>query len=220
MNKKVKFWQDQNTIQLLAESLKKNQVSVGTSDTVLGFLSNLSQSGFERLNEIKKRSQKPYIILINSIEKLPLFTDQIIDEQFKKLISKCWPGPVTIIFKSKQNVSDYLKTFNNTIAIRISNHEGLLQLLTNFDGLFSTSANIAGHEIPQSLNELDPDIIKQIQYIVLEKNSINHRYPIIPSTILDGTGSKIKVIREGAYPIKELEAIYGQPFDWFKNGFK
>src|SRR5256885_462615 len=112
MINKLLFWQDKNTLNLLKTSLENSNASITTTDTVFGLLAMVSESGFKRLNEIKKRSEKPYIILINSIE----------------------------------------------------------------------------------------------------KNSKNHRYPVIPSTILDCTSENIKVIREGIFPVSELENIYGEKF--------
>ncbi len=212
MINKLLFWQDNKTIDLLRESLKKNNVSITSTDTVLGLVANCSKSGLQKLDLIKNRREKPYIILIDSIEKLPIFIEKKIDKKFEGFLNNCWPGPLTLIFKSQINSHDYLKSFNDTIAIRIPNHQYLLQLLGSFDGLFSTSANISGREIPDSIQKIDPEIEKLIDFIVADKKYENHSYPIIPSTILDCTEEKIKIVREGIFPIDELEQFYGEKF--------
>jgi len=57
---------------------------------------------------------------------------------------------------------------------------------------------------------LDPAILSQVRYLVAEPDN-QQRY--VPSTILDCTGKKPRVVREGAYEIKELERLYGEPFE-------
>lgn len=213
MNNKLLLWKDPSTIEKLTQSLKENRASVISTDTVLGLLADVTQSGFESLNKIKQRSEKTYIVLVSDVKKLHFFVD--IDAGNKKLlnlINKCWPGPVTIVFKAKENIPDYLKTFQNTIAIRIPKHADLLQLLTNFDGLFSTSANLSGGQIPEQLGDLSFQIENSVDYIVIENSSNNYRYPVVPSTIIDCTQDKIKVIRQGIYPLEELEEFYGEKF--------
>ncbi len=212
MNNKILFWQNKKTLDLLRESLKKNNVCVTSTDTVLGLMANTTKSGLEKLDLIKKRREKPYIILIDSIDKLPIFVDKKIDKKLENFLNNCWPGPLTIIFKSQINTPDYLKTFHNTIAIRMPKHKYLLKLLKSFEGLFSTSANISGEEVPTTVEDINTEIKKLIEFIVVDENNINHSYPIVPSTIIDCTNEKIKIIREGIFPIKDLEKIYGEKF--------
>lgn len=212
MKNNILSWQDNNIISLLANSLKKNKVLATTTDTVYGLLANTTKEGFENLNNTKKRKEKSYIILIDSVKKIPLFVQKNFDEKFVNLINNCWPGPVTLIFKSKINCNDYLKSSFNTIALRIPQHKQLLKLLSHFDGLFSTSANITGEKIPLNIESIDSNIVNSVEFIVIDKNKPNKGFSQIPSTILDCTEEKIKVIREGAYSVIELEKIYGDKF--------
>jgi len=79
---------------------------------------------------------------------------------------------------------------------------GLQQLLAYLPGLFSTSANISGKPIPQTINEVDERIVSQVAYAVIDKKEKAHKS--IPSTIIDCSGERIVVVREGAYPTDEL----------------
>lgn len=213
MQDKILIWNNSKTISLLKSSLENDKVCVSSSDTVLGLLSNISENGFQKLNEIKNRSAKSYIVLINSLEKLNFFIDMnLLENRLIKLINEIWPGPVTLIFKSKKTLPDYLKGSNETIAIRMPNHNGLLQILTYFNGLFSTSANIAGEKVPESLLDLDLNIVNLVEYIILDNFNKEYRYPVLPSTILDCTQKNIKILREGVIPIANLEKIYGKKF--------
>ncbi len=202
------YWDDSGVIRSLIKILKESKVVVSTTDTVLGLLVDISEFGHHQLNIIKKREEKPYLIIIADKSKLTRFI-QSVTLQIEKLITACWPGPVTLIFKAKDVVSDYMKSKDGTIALRVPDHRGLQKVLQYFDGLFSTSANIAGEPIPQYINQLSEHVINHVAYIVSEKDGVQK---IVPSTILDCTGEQIKVIREGAYPIEKLEKVFGAPF--------
>ncbi len=206
MKKRSLNWDKNDTLSLLEASLTNNKVILGDSDTVLGLLAQVSIKGKLALDTVKIRENKPYIVLINSIDKLDNFISQDINPNLQKLIQRCWPGPLTLIFNCNKNIF-YLN--QETVAIRIPNHQELLKLLKFFPGLFSTSANLSGQPVPKSMDDVDLKVLEKVDYIVENKQ----KYPtLIPSTILDCTGQRIKVVREGAYDIKELEEIYGEPF--------
>jgi L-threonylcarbamoyladenylate synthase len=214
INKKINYWQKSLTLSLLSKSLKRDTLSLSTTDTVLGFLGQLSQTSFEKLNALKRdRQNKPYLILIASPQKLHYFVQvEMFDAKTQHFITACWPGPVTLIFQARQNLPTYLTSPAGTIAIRCPAHTPLRTLLSNFDGLFSTSANKSGKPAPTTLNEIEHDLFEKIEYVVVDEN--NHHTLPLASTILDLSldNDIIKVIREGSYPISELEKIYGTPF--------
>lgn len=204
-------WNHPDDIESLERIVRSGGVFIAQSDTVLGLFSSLTQQGFELLNVLKKRYEKPYIILISSPKYLKNFSDCQFDERLYRLINSCWPGPVTLIFKARHDLSPWMKSSEGTIALRVPQHKGLLALLARIPGLFSTSANYTGEPIPQSLEQVDQSILKQVACIVTdEDNGSSKRHP---STILDCTGSTIKVVREGAYPSTILESIYGDKFE-------
>ncbi len=198
MPKRNLFWEDSATIQKLKTSLKENNVSITTTDTVLGFIAPLTKEGYDLLTEIKgSRPDKPYLLLISSPSKLDYFIDSgMLDKNIKTLIQQYWPGPLTIIFKAKKELVSHVVSKEGTIAIRCPAHDELLQVLEEFDGLFSTSANKSGQPIFEKIEDISPDILKKIDYIVVDRNYADKKSQ--PSTIIDVSGSNIKVIREGA----------------------
>jgi L-threonylcarbamoyladenylate synthase len=226
MNKKklqVCTWNDPKTIKALFQSVKNNKISITSTDTVLGLLANITQESFTMLNSIKKeRHNKPYLILIDSLKKLPLFIQiENLTPILKNLLSHCWPGPVSIIFQAKKSLPAFLQTQNQTIALRCPKHIKLQKILSLFPGLFSTSANTSGATIPKTLHEIDPNILAYIEYVILDQSEDTNSTNTVPisSTIIDishvmkeGPQAAIQVIREGQYPIKELERIYGNKF--------
>ncbi len=197
------LWSDASAIKMLQQALQDNQVVVGSSDTVLGLLAPLSEAGFQALNNLKQRNEKPYLVLIASVDKVAYFADQIPDYA-QMFMHTCWPGPLTIIVKAKKGLPSYLVSPQGTIALRVPEHTGLLTLLQHFPGLFSTSANITGEPIPNTLEDLDPHIAGGVAYKMVDQGSAAHT---VPSTLIDCSGPQLKVVREGAYPIAMLEEM-------------
>ena len=204
---KIVYWCGDKTIDCLKKRLQSENIAMGSSDTVLGLLANVSREGFEKLNAIKQRSNKPYLVLVANELSLNYFVDANNLLQMEKFISLCWPGPVTLIFKAKQLVPDFMKSKKGTIALRVPDHAGLQKLLPYFAGLFSTSANISGNPIPRTIKEVDERIIKQVAYAVIDKKEKS--VTLLPSTIIDCSDGHITVVREGAYPIDELRKKMG-----------
>lgn len=204
------WWDDPLTISRLETALKKGEVIAGTSDTVLGFLADTTNQGFLALNAIKGRQDKPYLILIASSDKLTSFIQGPLSPEVKKLISACWPGPLTLVLPATllrlSGQSARQAPAGKTVALRVPNHPGLLKLLPHFEGLYSTSANLSGNPVPATLDGLDASIREKVAYLVGDTKAPE---ALLPSTIIDCTGDKLKVLREGAYAIAELEKIIG-----------
>lgn len=207
MNTKWLKWTDKRDSELIITILLSHGIIMGESDTVCGLLSSATKAGKYALDSIKKRKKKPYLLLISSKEKL---TDLVSLQQLSyidKWIDFCWPGPLTIILKTKPDVPRWLQSEKGTIAVRVPNHSGIQAVLKEIPFLFSTSANRADRPVPESVELIDPVIKKQVAAIVCNGNR-----SIVPSTILDCTDRIPRVIREGAYSITVLESITGMRF--------
>ncbi len=193
-------WSDQKTVEKVAHLLANQMVVAGSSDTVIGLLASLSQQGRDSLDIIKQRSNMPYLVLVGSIETAQQLSDAFDREDVAQLVKQFWPGPLTLILQAKEDVPAYMKSPTGGIAIRVPSHEGLQALLSSVNGLFSTSANISGKPVPHTVDEIDSEIKKKVHAIVEEKKAPE----MVPSTILDCTGDKIKVIREGTLSIQSF----------------
>ncbi len=199
MNKK-RYWQDTTTQPALIDQLRTGHAVAGTSDTVIGLLAPLTKKGFEILNAIKGRSDKPYLVLISDSQQAKQFTDAFIEEPLKSLAKHCWPGPLTIIVPAKKSIPSFLTSTEGAIALRVPDHPQLQAIAKQMNGLFSTSANRMGHPTPHTITALDQHIAQNVSLIIDDQRPRENK----PSTILDCTNKKIKIIREGAYPISQL----------------
>ena len=172
MNKMV-FWESHNDPEKVYEALCNGQVVIGDSDTVLGLYAPLSQQGFAALNDLKGRSQKPYLVLVADAYKAQSFIDKPLSASLVKIMNACWPGPVTLICEARKDLPAYVKGNEGTIGLRVPNHKGLQSILSRCEGLFSTSANKTGVPVPESIYQVDKTILEQISLGIFNKESFD-----------------------------------------------
>ncbi len=209
MQKKIIVWSPDEITKIQA-ALEDGRVVVGTSDTVFGLLAVPTQKGFNTLNAIKGRSEKPYLIITSSPDKALELCAQENQAELLRCMDACWPGPITIIAQAKESVPAYMKSQEGTIAIRVPDHNGFQLLLKKIPYLFSTSANLAGQPVPHSMRDLDPAIVDQCAFVIVEKKE--NKESVVPSTIIDCTQVPFKVVREGAVTREELKNKCGDVF--------
>ena len=215
----ILYWNQPATLTKLVTLLSSNGCAITSTDTILGLLAPITSEGYKQLVTLKgKRQAKPFVVLTGSTNKLATFVDQEnVSPRLRSFLDKIWPGPATIIFKARKDLPTWLKSADGTIALRCPAHHGLQQLLTSFDGLFSTSANKSGGALPKTIEEIHPDLLTNCGALVLDAPSETLAQK--PSTILDCSTillkpqGAIRLIREGSYPIDMLEKYYGESFD-------
>lgn len=179
-------------------------VLLSTTDTILGLLAPCTQEGFDHLNVIKVRQEKPYIVLVPDYQTAKSYVAQQYHPRLEALADACWPGPVTCIFPVSPLIPAYMCSAQRAIGLRIPNHEGLLSLLRHTGPLFSTSANRAGDPVPSQLATVDPLVLASVAGVVLDE-SLSHQLSTTASTILDCTEGEIHLIRQGAFLVDEIE---------------
>lgn len=195
-------WNDENIIEKIAKTLIGGGVLLSTTDTVLGLLACANEQGIKRLNDIKCRENKPYLVILNNFDQIrdTLKTNFMI--QIETIGKKFWPGPITLILSLQREIYNDLSLFQKTIAVRVPAHDGLRKIAAACGPLLSTSANLTGQSIPRTIDEVDSSIKKSVDLIVISEQS-----SIMPSTILDCTCYPFKVVREGAISLEQLKEV-------------
>lgn len=173
-------------------TLKRGGVILYPTDTLYGLAVDIyNEKALKRVYSIKKRSlNKPLSICISDASKIPKVAK--INEKTLKVISKLLPGPYTILLEKQDNISDLLTANSNKIGIRIPENKICQQLSKNFP-ITTTSANISNNKT-ESIPNL---ILKQLNSdidLILDVGSLRNQEP---STIIDFTVDKPKIMREG-----------------------
>ena len=102
-----------------AQILQKGGLVAFPTETVYGLGGNaLDSQAAKKIYEAKGRpSDNPLILHISYISQLDNLLKNV-GENAKKLISSCWPGPLTLVFKKKSVVPDETSGGLDTVAIR------------------------------------------------------------------------------------------------------
>ena len=149
----------------------------------------------------KRRTSRPVLILIPSIETLDQYVDHI-PPIAQQLIEVFWPGGLTLVFLAGPKVSPLLTSGTGKIGIRLSSHP-VAMALTQSIGLpiTGTSANISSEPACQNADEVLHSF-KEGVGLILDGGETTGK---IGSTVLDITQDPPLILREGM--IKESQLV-------------
>jgi len=181
-------------------ALKNGNIIIYPTDTVWGIgCDPFNQKSVDNLFKIKGKKEEGLSILINNKELISEYC--LMTKKNKMIINKLFPGPVTVILKSKVNFAKGVAR-NGDIAIRIPNNETSISLAKE-NPIITTSANMHGMDVVKDMNEAREIFGNSCIYLNGEK-------PIgIESTIINLTGNIPKIVRIGALYGSTLEDIIG-----------
>ncbi|RTL07234.1 Sua5/YciO/YrdC/YwlC family protein [Candidatus Dependentiae bacterium] len=197
-------WKSHKIDDILKTQIQNNKAFLCSTDTVLGLMTPVSQHGKETLDAIKNRSNKPYLIIIGSLSQLGYFIEKDLEKSMKSVFKKIWPGPVTLLLPAKKGLPSFCVSDEQTIALRFPNHEGLQKAALYYQGVFSTSANMHGFPIPETIDQVDPLIMQHIGAVIIDDTP---NKTTIASTIVDCTKKPYIIVRQGAYEKEALLAL-------------
>ena len=185
------------------EALNNHQVIAFPTETVFGLgVFYDDQEAYELLNKVKnRREDKPYTLMLGDVNAISKYA--YLDDKYLPIINKYMPGSLTILLRAKENVPSYVTHGTGVIGIRIPSNNEALQLLSFVNKpLLVPSANKADQKPALSEEEVKEIFGDEVKIIIPGKISSG-----LPSTIIDLTGDTIKLIRQGAITLKEIEDL-------------
>jgi L-threonylcarbamoyladenylate synthase len=205
----VPFWSREEVEAAIAPTIAHLQaggVLAYPTETVYGFGGAVDYDSVERLVKLKRRpSAKPVLLLISASELLTRL-GQHLTSSAARIAARHWPGPVTLVLPGgERRVPDRLRGPEGGIAVRWTPHAGLTRLIQAYgDPITSTSANLPGVPPAMSATEILQqwrDAVTRGKILVLDGGRLS---PSDPSTVIDCTGQRPRVIRPGAIPATTL----------------
>lgn len=190
------YWGSAEANAVLADVFNAGKAVLAGSDTVWGLLAPATKEGALELDRLKKRREKPYLVLIGSLDAAKegvLFPQNGSYE----LAHKAWPGPLTVLLPALSGHFTDAQSPAGVVGVRVPDHGPLRLAALQFGALFSTSANISGEPVPTRFEDIPESIRSNVGAVIY--NDENYRPYAQPSTIIDGTGMELKIIRHGAY---------------------
>jgi len=131
-------------IENAAKIVKRGGIVAYPTDTVYGLgCDPCNPQALKRVISVKGSRNKPFPILVAS----PRVADRIavMDHQARALVSRFWPGPLTLVLNSRVRFPRSLTLGRKTIAVRCPKDRRALKLISRCGGLIiGTSANLTG----------------------------------------------------------------------------
>jgi L-threonylcarbamoyladenylate synthase len=180
--------------------LHNRRVLAYPTETLYGFGGAVDQDSVQALIALKGRPQgKPFLMLIAASEMLSRLGLHLTPAA-SMLAARHWPGPLTLVLPGgERRVPDALRGPEGGVAVRWTPHPATSRLIEAYgDAITSTSANVPGQPPALAANyilEQWQDAVIRGALLVLDGGALQ---PSPPSTVVDCTGSRPRVIRPGA----------------------
>jgi tRNA threonylcarbamoyl adenosine modification protein (Sua5/YciO/YrdC/YwlC family) len=187
------------------------------TDTIYGIGCNaLDEKKVDKIRKLKNSAQ-PFSVIVPSKEWI--YNNCVVTEEAEEWIRKL-PGPYTLLLKLKnkkavaKNVHNYDMDGEVVLGIRMPNHWFLSLSYVLKLPIVTTSANITGQNFMTSLDDLDPILRNNVDYVFYEGPKKG-----TPSTIVSLAGEKVQVHpRTGKsslhkkinFPLEEIQTVEGK----------
>lgn len=189
--------------------LNNGEVVAFPTETVYGLGAvATNEKGVKKIFEAKGRpSDNPLIVHIGTIEEVSNYIEEI-PENARVLMDAFWPGPLTIIMKTKQGLLAPSVTAGlATVGMRMPNHEVALELLRKLKKpVAAPSANRSGKPSPTKAIHVEEDLQGRIP-MILDGGATGIG---IESTVLDVTVTPPVILRPGGVTKEMLEEVIGE----------
>ena len=169
-----------------AKVLIKGGLVVIPTETVYGIAADSEDKGaMARLTEIKKRPpDKPFSLHLALKQDVERYASDILPAAYR-LMESFWPGPLTLVFKAKDNAKVGIRIPNHKIALAVIQESGV--------PLVCPSANLSGNPAPQTAGEALKDIDGLVDLVLdAGKTDLGKE-----STVVDVSQLPVVVLREG-----------------------
>lgn len=181
--------------------LQQGGIVIYPTDTAFGIGCRIDdEAAVKRLFTIRRRPETQATpVLISSLEMAKDFLQPVPQEVIEKLIEPYWPGGLTVILRCKTDkVPALVRGGKEMHGVRIPNHKTTLEIIKGVGvPILGPSANFHGEPTPFRFEDLDPELIKLVDYVVPGECHQKEA-----STVIDTTVSPWKIIRQGAVMVE------------------
>ena len=186
-------------------AISEKKCVVFPTDTVYGIAADaFSPQAVTMLLVSKGRSRTmPPPVLIPRVNALDgLATDVSADA--RKLAEAFWPGGLTLILHAQPSLDWDLGETKGTVALRMPDDEIAQELLTLTGPLAVSSANRTGHAPGQTAAAAREQLADSVEVYLEGGLRPLEGEAAVPSTIVDATGPRLRVVRNGAVSLDQL----------------
>jgi L-threonylcarbamoyladenylate synthase len=192
---------DERIVEQAVTALRTGQPVVLPTDTVYGLCADPDRAEpVQRLYELKGRAAKQPTALVAA--DLQTLLERVPELRGRPIL----PGPFTLILPNPARRYPWLTGKRpETIGVRVPDLSGPGRAVLEAVGaVAATSANLPGRPDPRTLDEV-PDEIREGCGALVDGGEL----PGTPSTVIDLTGPKPAIVREGVVSAEEALARLG-----------
>ncbi len=192
----------------VASLLKKGGVIAYPTDTLYGLGGDAFNSDANHKVRILKGREgaKPFPYVIDKPERLAEWGIRL-SPVAAAIAETFWPGPVSLVVEDSGNLPTDVLDARRMICVRMPDNTIARAIAGALGGLLvATSANPSGGRPARSAQEA-------MEYFRGEIDAVVDGGPStckLPSTIVEVTGRKIVILREGAVPADRLSAVVAE----------
>ena len=186
----------------IEKTLEAGGAVVLPTETVYGlFAQALNEEAVERVYELKQRPRDKALNLnVASLEEIYAFSKNQ-PSYLEQLYQTFLPGPLTIILQANDRVPAWINSDMETVGFRIPNHPVTLDLIRKYGPLIGPSANLSGKASGTSFQQIMMDFQEQVSGVEDDAALTGQ-----DSTILDLSGEKARILRQGAITREDILA--------------
>ena len=191
------------------------------TETVYGLGADaFNPSALAKVFEAKNRPRfDPLIVHIAEMEALPRIVDtaslvSAARERLFILAERLWPGPLTLVLPKQGELPGLATAGLATTAVRFPSHPVAQRLIRLSTGAVAApSANLFGQLSPTRAQHVISQLGEKVDFIIDGgKTQVG-----LESTVLDLSGERPAILRQGGVPREEIEALIGPV--GFSTGF-
>lgn len=183
-------------IEKAVKILNDGGIVIFPTDTAFGIGCRIdNEKSVRKLFKIRRRPENQATpVLVSSAEMAKEYLKPIpLDVQ--TLMNNHWPGALTIVFDCKlDKVPSLVRGGGETLGVRIPNNQTILEIINGVGvPILGPSANFHGENTPYNFNELNPELVEQVNYVVHGETTVKEQ-----STVIDVSQKPWRILREGA----------------------
>lgn len=186
-----------------AEIIRSGGVIAFRTDTFYGLGADPFRSdAIHKIREHKRRADtNPILLLIADATEVERFIVSR-SEVFESVAKRFWPGPLTLIGAAHPDLPEGLTAGTKTIGLRLPDDEDVRELVRVCGGaLTATSANPSGQPPARTAEEVENYFSQGID-LIIDCGAVTVTEP---SSVLDLSGTRARLIREGAISREALQ---------------
>jgi tRNA threonylcarbamoyl adenosine modification protein (Sua5/YciO/YrdC/YwlC family) len=191
-------------IDAASRAVRRGRLVVLPTDTVYGIGADaFDPDAVARLLAAKGRGREmPPPVLVGTKGTLDALATRVPD-YVAPLVERFWPGALTVVCHQQPSLQWDLGETRGTVAVRMPDDDLARALLDRTGPLAVSSANLSGRPPALDADAAEEMLGESVAVIIDGGTSPGG----VASTIVDATGERPRLLRLGAIPVADLDAV-------------